>query len=531
MKLKRNLVFASAALVLLGIVLRFVNLRESGFFFYDEAFYLRHNLPVLEFINRINLQTWSDRFTALEHYLRSALASGKSLWFIAMDSRYLWGGLYDLMFPKVLAACFGVLALPLAYLFARRYYRSREVALLSVALMAILPGLVFYSRIGLQEALSVCLVLAGFYFYLFHRQPGWKTLAAGIFLAAAFFANYRLIVLPALVFCVELWEGLALKKGINWRRFVWFALTFFGCVVLVGNLFDAANTRVIFAWVFHQEDMAGASFSWVNLFSYPVYIFLMETPLFGAAFFAGVYLTLRKSREYALPIVLVLAQMLIFSLPSEKGARYLCVMLPFAVMSVAYFLLSAYSLLNDAQRKYWLGFTVVMVLFMLVKTVELASAHSDYEPAVQFIEEHVPGARILATQDQVLGLYVRPYSRVMPVPANFDKLVPLYAKGYRYLVIDPQAYVGLANGVRFRTDLRDYLAFIDRRMTPVKTFPHMNHAMLERFVFEHSENLVQSLCFLYSKDVERMSAIRIYDMTGVVPRMSELYLKLLKERK
>ena len=81
------------------------------------------------------------------------------------------------------------------------------------------------------------------------------------------------------------------------------------------------------------------------------------------------------------------------------------------------------------------------------------------------------------------------------------------------------------------TSLRDYLALVDGRMTPVKTFPHMNHAMLERFVCEHSENLLQSVRFLYDKDVSRMSSIRIYDMTGVVPKMADIYTRLLKERK
>lgn len=528
----RKIFFVTCSIVIvLGVALRFIHLRESGFFFYDEAFYLHHNLPVLEFIDKHQPQLWSDRLMAIEYYFRSALGSGKSLWFMAMDARYLWGGLYDWAFPKVLAAFFGVLALPLAYLFSRRYYASREVALFSVALMAVLPGLVFYSRLGLQEAMSVCLVLTGLYFYLFHRAPGWKTIAAGVVLAAAFFANYRLIILPVLVGCIELWEGLALKKGVAARKFVWFALTFFACVVLIGNLLNGANTTVIFAWVFHQEEMAGGSFSWGNLLSYPFYLFLLETVLFAGTFFAGAFLTFKKNKGLALPVVLVLTQMVIFSLPSEKGARYLCVMLPFAVMSVAHVLLTTYRSASAGFRPYIAGFTAIMLMGMMCKSIELVKARSDYEPAMRFIDQVVPDAKILSTQDQVQSLYVRPYDRVLPVPARFDRLAPLYAKGYHVLVLDPQAYVGLTSGVRFKTDLRDYLGYIDAHMTPVKVFPHMNHAMLERFVCEHSENLVQSIRFLYAGDVARMASIRIYDLTGVVPRMSEIYLKSLKERK
>ncbi len=531
MTLRRVFYWVCCCACVIGVGLRFFSLRESGFFFYDEAFYFHHNLPILEFINNNAPQTWADRWTAFQLYLHSALASGKSLWFLAMDSRFLWGGLHDWMFSKVLAACFGILAVPLAYLFARKYYGVRDVALFSAALMAILPGMVFYSRIGLQEAMSTCLVVGGMYLYLFHRGLGWKTFLSGVVLAAAFFANYRLIILPVIVLCIELWDGVVLRKGVDLRKFVWFLLTFFACVILVGNLMGAVNTKIIFAWVFHQEDMVKGSFSWVNLLSYPFYLFLLETFLFAGAFFAsGVYFSKNEWR-YSLPFVLVVTQMLIFSLPSEKGARYLCVMLPFAVMSVAYVGISLFRSLNKVHRQILVGSVGLMMFMMLDKSIQIVQAKSDYEPAVAYIEKHVPGAKILSTQEQVQQLYVRPYKRVKPVPGRFDRLGPLYADGYRYLVIDPQVYVGLTSGVRFKTDLRDYLAFIDSHMTPVKVFPHMNHAMLERFVCEHSENLVQSIRFLYSKDIARMSSIRIYDMNGVVPVMSEMYLKLLKERK
>jgi hypothetical protein len=289
---------------------------------------------------------------------------------------------------------------------------------------------------------------------------------------------------------------------------------------------------VIFAWVFHQGEMAEGSFYWINLLTYPFYLVLLETVFFAGTFFTGAYVLLMKNRTYALPAVLVLVQMVIFSLTSEKGARYLCVMLPFAVMVAADFLISAFrSMSAGLQRRLLCGFIVVMALAMVFKSGEIVLAQSDYEPAIAFLDQHVPGAKILSTQDQVQSLYVLPDIRVIPVPARFDKILPLYKKGYRYLILDPQAYVGLTTGVRFKPELRDYLGFIDRQMTPIKTFPHMNHALLERFVCEHSENLAESIRFLYAKDVGRMSSIRIYDITGVVPKMATIYSDYLKGRK
>ena len=167
MNLRKIFYVLCAVALLLGMGFRVYNLRQSGLFLYDEGFYLQHNLPVLEFIDAHPSKTFSDALTSLQWYFRFALASGKSLWFMLMDSRFFIGGLHDWGYPKVVACFFGILLLPLIYLFSRRYYGSRDTALLSTALSALLPGLVFYSRIGLQEALSAVLVLSGFYFYCF----------------------------------------------------------------------------------------------------------------------------------------------------------------------------------------------------------------------------------------------------------------------------------------------------------------------------------------------------------------------------
>lgn len=530
MKLRHLFIFLCVGAVFLGVFFRFYNLKESGLFFYDEGFYLHHNLPALELIEANPPQGLADVLGALRFYLTMALSSGKSLWFMMMDARFFFGALHDWTFPKVLAAFFGLLLLPISWWFARQYYEDRDTALFSVALMSILPGLVFYSRIGLQEALSTCLVLGGLSLYVFPRRFSWQALVGGLLLAAAFFANYRLIVLPFVLLCVELWEGVVLRKGFNFRKWLWTVLVFVAAVVLIGNLMNGANTRVIFAWVFHQEDLVEGSFSWINFLSHPFYLFLMETVLFATAFFAAAFFFLGRLRQQALPFILVLVQMVIFSITSEKGARYLCVMLPFAVMSVACVILHVYKVHAKAVRWSALGFTGAMALLMMFKSWDLVRASSDYEKAIQLIEQHDAQALILSTQDQVQSLYVRPYTRVQAVPARFDRLAKLYDQGYRYMVIDPQAYVGLTGGFRFLPDLRDYLALVDKNLTPVAVLPHMNHAMLERFVCEHSENLPQSIRFLFDPDADRMASIRIYDLNGVVPQMNKIYLHLLKNR-
>jgi hypothetical protein len=515
--------------VLCGIALRVYNLKGSGFFFYDEGLYLNYDRGILEFIQAHHLKG-ADAWQGFLYYARLALASGKSLWFFVIDSRFLWGGLTDWEFSKVMACVFGVATFPVFFLFVKRFYNSTSVALLAVALLALLPGHVFYSRSGLQEAFSIFLVLSGFYFYFFPRKFGWRTVLSGIFLAAAFFANYRLCMLPLLVVLTEFWIGVVERKGFDWRKYSWFFVAFFALMVLIGNLFNGANTTMIFAWVFHQGDTAKDVFSWVNFLSYPYYLFRLESWILTLFFFGNIYFVVQKRWDVLWPFVLVCAQVVIFSMTNEKGVRYIAVVLPFFVMSAAYVIQQVFDALSGVKRTAILVVIGLMFFLMAGKSAQLAQADSSYEKAARYLIEHEPDARFFSPQDTVMGLYVSPREQVRPVPVSFDGLLKLYNQGYRYLVLGPQSYVDCASGGRFVLPLRDYLGFIDARVDPVKVYPHLNYAMMERFVFEHSTNLVDSVRFLGSADIQKFSSLRIYDLSRCLPAMARIVDELRKRK-
>lgn len=516
--------------ILCGIVLRVYNLRGSGFFFYDEGLYLNHNRAVLEFIQAHSPMSPADAWRAFEHYSRLALSSGKSLWFFIVDSRFLWGALSDWEFGKVMACAFGLLSLPLFFLFARRFSGSTPVALLAISLFSLLPGHVFYSRSGLQESVSIFLVLAGFYLYIFPRKFGWQTFCSGMLFGAAFFANYRLCIMPLLVALTELWIGMVEKKGLDWRKFSWFVVVFMACAVLIGDLFDGANTVMIFAWVFHQGDTAKEVFAWVNLFSYPYYLFRLESWILTLFFFGNIYLVYKRQWASLLPFVMVCAQMIIFSLTNEKGVRYLAVMLPFYVLSASCIIKNLYDSLGGVKRILLMAAVGIMALLMLGRSAQLAQARSDYYKAAEYIESKGPGAKFLSAQEPVMLLYTNPSDSVKPLPGHFDNLLKFYTLGYRYLVLGPQAYVDSCTGGRFLLPLKDYLAFLDSRVEPVKIFPHLNYAVTERFVFEHSTNLLDSINFLKSDDIKKYSSLRIYDLSRVVPLMVRIVEESKKKK-
>jgi hypothetical protein len=520
--LRKYLIFCLIFMVLAGIALRIWFLPGGGFFFYDEGLYLKHNLPVLEFISAHPQMGEADRQQAAYYYFRSALGSGKSLWFLLIDSRFLWGALADWSFSKVLSCFFGLITIPLVFLFTRRHFGSFLLALLASALFALLPGAVFYSRTGLQESLSIFLVLAGFYFYLQSIKLNWRVFIGGVFFALAFFANYRLIMLPFLVAFYELWRNYLSREGAGWRNYTWAMLVFFSGVVLGGNLLEGINTRVIAMWVFYQGQEAGGAFSWVNLFSYPFYVFRMESVLFAAAFFGNVFLLLRRQWEQSIFFGLILFQMFFFSFTEEKGARYLAVMLPFMAISAAFFLRHLWRAF-PSRRIVLLAAALLMTVGMFWQSFLISSARSAHENAAEFLLARDPQAKWMASQEMVESLYVSPQDRVKAIPPSFERLLELYSQGYRYLVLDAQAYVSLAASRKFVPPLKDYLGFIDARVPPLLVIPHMNRALGERFVLEHSENLSDSLRFLSASDSEKAFSLRIYDLAMVVPEMLKIY--------
>jgi hypothetical protein len=106
-------------------------------------------------------------------------------------------------------------------------------------------------------------------------------------------------------------------------------------------------------------------------------------------------------------------------------------------------------------------------------------------------------------------------------PADHQSLIEMYLSGARYLLIDPQVYISWTeSGHRF-DPLKGFLNFIVDRMKPVKAFSHFDRVMLERFVFEHNENLRRSVQFLRTAS-PATGELRIYDLTEYLQAVSRL---------
>ncbi len=519
--------------VVAGVVFRLYHLGLSGIFFYDEALYLNQSLPGLDFIRHHHLSGFSDIEKAFEFYLRFPLNFTKPIWILIIDSRYLITRWDDWDYAKYAACFFGILTLPLTFIFARRFFNSTAVACFSTAILALLPAHVFYSRLGYQETFSAFIALAGFYCYIFPRAFGLRTFLAGILLSMAYLANYRLVILPGYLLLIELWLGKVQGEGLRWRHFLWASMTFLIILVGVGGLMDGAQMRYTFAWIFHQQDMAATKRLWSEFLSYPYYLFRLENWLLALAFFASVLFLLRRNWKPALPFVIVGVQMLIFSSASDRAARYIAVVLPFVAMASAASIDELYRQAVHARKGIILAVVLgVMFTGFILKIVPLVTAVSDYRTSVEYLRGRDSGVKFLSTQDIVQKLYLDDRRNVAAAPEDFKLLFPFYAKGFRYLVVDPQAYIGYTgNDHKWGLPLKDYLGFVDQHMPTLKVFPHFNQAIMERVVFEHSDDLFQSIKFMASPDLGHMSTLRIYDMDVLMPLITRVTQRVNPGRK
>ena len=528
---KKNLYFIGVAVTMaVGLALRFFRIATNDFVFFDEGFYLNYHRAFYDLLTRHFSQNLEDWRHAVSAWFRLSLGSGKALWFMLADARF-FVGLYRAWYvPRILAALSGALTLPLAAWMARRYFNSKAVGLLTLILLALLPSHVFYSRIGLQETTSTLFFLAGFYFYLFPRRFGPRTFLSATLLSAAYFTNYRLIFLPLHVVVTEFFLSFTEKRSFDVRKVVWHTVVFLAFLVVIGALDQAQNTIVTFSWMFHQSHLAADRFVWMNLLSYPYYLFRLENILFGLFFFAtfACFFIRNYPRQHLFPFVLVCFHMGIFTFAAQKGARYIGVILPFAAMAVAAVIAEAHKRFDRAFGRVVLwSLVAVMCSFLLAKSVRLSVARSDYRPAMETLLRQDPEVKVVASQNYILNLYTSRPDQAVAVPRRFFQLAALYGAGYRYLILGPQAYVSLTDNEKpFSVELDSYLNVIDKNVAPLRVYDHFNSLVMERFVFEHSEDLGRSIAFL-RRDPAGLGRLRVYDLRAC---LREIMIRLNRQR-
>jgi len=498
----------------LGIIFRFVQITKNNFVYYDEGLYLDYFIDFLYHVEKNPAQSISDFLRYLNISFHLSLLNPKPLWFFLTHLRVYLFGAESWFYTKMLSAIFGSLTVCLSYLFAKKLTCSKRAACLTFAVLALLPSHLYYSRLGMQEALSTFCFLAGMYFYLFPRTLSVKSFVAGLLLACVYFTNYRMIVIPLIVVLVERFLSWSEKKKFEWKHFGVTIVTFTVFVVVIGMLDKGANAKITWAWMTRQATLAEGHFSFLNLFSYPLYLGKCESIFFALFFFANIEFVRKKEFGRLLPFGIVILQMVLFSFVQEKGVRYLCVVTPFMALAVAGFV---DYFLNHSQSRNWNvavgGMLVVMLLVLGFESRSLSAMSTDYETSMVHIDQMKRGAKVLSSQPLVTKMFAQNKKAVKPLPKSWNELLKLRAQGYRYLIVDPQVYISYTDkDKRFNFKLIKYLNFITTYVKPIATYPHFNKRILERFVLEHNEDIIQSLHFLSQNKEGKLGVLRVYDI-------------------
>jgi hypothetical protein len=513
--------------LLLGVLFRLWQITAPQFLFYDEGMYLGYNRQILNLISANPPKDLPEFFVILGVLVKIALGTAKALWFFLLNLRVFFLGPEAWYFARVISALAGIATIGLTYLFAYRYFQSRRIAIISAVFLSLLPSHVFYSRLGMQESFSTLLFLGALYIYTFYHSKKWSAFVTAGLLCCVFLTNYRMIVAPVFIVAIEIFEALKERRAINWIRLLACLITFGILVYVVGSLFDGINRYVTFGWMSQQAmetKEEQSAFSLLNMFSYPYYVFALEGLCFAMLFWGNLYLVIKKHWAELLPFVLVLIQMAGFTLAAEKGARYLCVVLPF--MAIAAAVIVEYLLRHSKKEMYVWALAGITCLTMAIESVQIVMARNDYQLAVQAVVKNAPESGILSTQAVLEQLYVSQESKIKECPKNLGDFIDLYKQGYHFLILDPQAYISWTKGhYRFRPPLIDFLQSIYDQVPPIMTLDHLNPLMLKRFVLDHNKNLGQSLKFLSQSQEQGYGKIRIYPIAPALMVLQERALK------
>jgi 4-amino-4-deoxy-L-arabinose transferase-like glycosyltransferase len=502
-------------IILAGVSCRLYHISDNQFLFYDEGMYLGYNRAFLNLVANNPAHNFHEFCIILSLMFQTALTTAKALWFFILNLRVFVLGPESWFFARWISAACGLATVVLLYFWSLRYFKSQRIAVLSALLLLVLPSHVFYSRLGMQESLSTLLFLSAIYLYMRQERICFSFFVSVFLLACVYFTNYRMIIAPVFIAFIEYFNFWAKQKRMDWQKAAVYFASFYGIVLVVGSLYGGVNLHVTLAWMFHQAQDAGGKFNPINFLSYPYYVFALEGVLFACLFWGNIYLFKFNERSKLFPFGVVVFQMFIFSFAAEKGARYVCVVLPFMAAATAVVIDDCWQRFIKA-RAWTITIVSVAVLWMIYISGSIAMARTDYEDAVHFITDHDPQAVIVTTQPLVEGLYMDVDRRMVPCPNDLYTLMGLYKQGARYLVLDPQAYISwTADGRRFSPPLDDFLETTLKNVTPLQTFSHLNNILLTRFVLDHNEQILDSLTFLSQGQFNEYGKIRIYDLGSV----------------
>ena len=219
-----------------GLLVRLYHISDNQFLFYDEGMYLGYNRAFLNLVANNPAHDLNELGIIISLILKTALSMPKALWFFLLNLRVFFLGPQAWFFARWVSAISGLATVVLLYFWAKRYFKSRNIAIISSLVLLILPSHVFYSRLGMQEALSGFLFLSAIYLYMYKENIHWICIISAFVLACVYLTNYRMIIAPLYIAFIECFNVFTSQKSFNWRKVGIICSAIILCLCIIGRM-------------------------------------------------------------------------------------------------------------------------------------------------------------------------------------------------------------------------------------------------------------------------------------------------------
>lgn len=522
---KRSAYIIILGLLVLGIssFFRFYGLRKQGFVFFDEGALFSRAAEWKTFLS----QARPVQGAAL-HYVDS-----KICWvlFLALLQTFFPKALFA---PQYASALVGILSILVTCLFASRFYRSREIGILSAAFLGCSSYHAFYSRLALPESAAIFLVMLSSYFYfksIHHKR--YDAMVAGVFFGLAFLTvRFRVVLLPVFVLFLELHMRFLHREVYRADRFRYFlfilsaaSIVAFGLGALWSLSFQGIGVDSYISLL--KEGMGRHQLFRTDVFSfltYPFFIYKFD----GSGYLLLLMLSLlfldRKPHLTFFPAAVVATQIIFSSLIDEKAARSISVVLPFMSMLCG---ATAFNIYNSWGTNHFKRTALVIAgLLVFVPAVRnslgILKFKSDMREAVAFVQRRDSQARIISTDQPVTLSYASGVKVHQLTQERRQDLELLSAAGYKYILIDPLKFIANTKSkIWGDAHLTDLLESVEGRCSPVAVFDHFPRALLERFLFEHNVISLKRTLHLLGEMNADSGKIKVYEVDSCLQKIKQ----------
>ncbi len=359
----------------------------------------------------INLSYGSMRWDEVTHFTGGLLLSkGELLQWVSTNAFYppafdfvtavfyLLGGA-SVFAGRLVALTFSALSLVVVYEIANQMYNSR-VGLLSALFLAVMPGIIWASRLAMIETMLLFVFSSSMLFFFRWIQSGknWNLGIAIAWVLLGVAVKYQMLIVAPLIFVVGacFWKRDFIKKEIiqrlNLRIFLAISAVLIMAIVLISYAFSTTTFLTTYSYVLQAGGTSKTFYSaryptpifyliemtWLNNTIHPISLPLYICGIAGLGLFA-----LRRRFEEKFLLLWFAAVYIVFTLISNREWRYVSIAFPVLAIAASNFFVEIFvktQKINintkSTQRKMRLKLATILIVVFAVGGIVYSCANA-----------------------------------------------------------------------------------------------------------------------------------------------------------